>query len=458
MGNPGNTRVLTTLPSELVAHFEEHGQGHVFRFWDELSDGAKQSLLAQLESIDLAAYSSREASQESASLGTLQPSPVTPLDASCKELGEKLITSGKLGVLTVAGGQGTRLGWSGPKGTFPAAPITGKSLFQLVAEQMLFASKKYKIVIPWYIMTSEQNEEETISFLLDNNCFGIDRTDIFIFSQAQIPAVDANGKMLLATKSSIAMNPDGHGGVVTALKTSGALEEMEARGIAYLSYIQIDNPLVHVVDPVFLGMHVGKDSSVEVSSKSIRKKDATERVGVFCNAGSSTIVVEYSDLPLELATQVDTHGDLVFSSGSIAIHMISTSFLQQVADEMPWHRAHKKVAHIDCATGDAVLPNEPNAYKFERFVFDILPMAERSLVVQTIREEEFAPIKNADGNDSPATSKTLQTERSIRWLRNYIEVSESAQVEISPLTASSFEDLSTIELPSSIGDNKACVV
>ena len=307
-------------------------------------------------------------------------------------------------------------------------------------------------------MTSMQNEEATECFLVDNNCFGIDRTDIFIFSQAQIPAVDADGRMLLASKGSIAMNPDGHGGVITALQASGGLEEMESRGIAYLSYIQIDNPLVHVVDPVFLGMHVGDVSSCEVSSKCVQKADAKERVGVFCQVDSATTVVEYSDLPAEFATQTDEQGELLFSAGSIAIHMISIDFLQRVADVMPWHRAHKKVSHIHLETGERVSPQEPNAYKYERFVFDIVPMADRSLVVETKREEEFAPIKNAEGMDSPSTSKALQQARAIRWLRTYIEVHDGAQVEISPLTASSSDDLATVELPSSIDEHGACVV
>ena len=449
---------MIELPSDLVARFEDQGQGHVFRFWDELTETEQRSFLTELNEIDLDLFASLGKTKECSIGQNLSPSPVAMLDESCKERGEELIRNGMLGVLTVAGGQGTRLGWSGPKGTFPAAPISGKSLFQLVAEQVVFASKKYGEKIPWYIMTSMQNEEATECFLVDNNCFGIDRTDIFIFSQAQIPAVDADGRMLLASKGSIAMNPDGHGGVITALQASGGLEEMESRGIAYLSYIQIDNPLVHVVDPVFLGMHVGDVSSCEVSSKCVQKADAKERVGVFCQVDSATTVVEYSDLPVEFATQTDEQGELLFSAGSIAIHMISIDFLQRVADVMPWHRAHKKVSHIHLETGERVSPQEPNAYKYERFVFDIVPMADRSLVVETKREEEFAPIKNAEGMDSPSTSKALQQARAIRWLRTYIEVHDGAQVEISPLTASSSDDLATVELPSSIDEHGACVV
>ena len=455
----GNPRVLSEIPCELQSRLAEHGQEHVFRFWDELDDGAQCKFISQLETINLEQFTSLAGLSCHERKGKLAPAPVVQLEQSCKDSGEEAIRSGALGVLTVAGGQGTRLGWSGPKGTFPAAPITGKSLFQLVAEQIMFSQKKYKTTIPWYIMTSHENEEATISFLLDNNCFGIDRTDIFVFSQGEVPAVDSQGKMLLSSKGSIAMNPDGHGGVISALKISGGLEEMESRGVRYLSYIQIDNPLVHVVDPVFLGMHIGEHSSNEVSSKCVAKLDADERVGVFCLLQDTLTVVEYSDLPSDDATKVDDQDRLLFSAGSIAIHIISVDFINRVANELPWHRAHKKVPFILAETGKQIQPDEPNAFKFERFVFDILPMAQHSLVVETDRAEEFAPIKNATGSDSPESSSALQLERAARWLRmNGFEIPEHARVEISPLTASAPEDLAGIDLPRVIGDDEAMVV
>jgi UDP-N-acetylglucosamine/UDP-N-acetylgalactosamine diphosphorylase len=248
------------------------------------------------------------------------------------------------------------------------------------------------------------------------------------------------------------MNPDGHGGVITALKNSGGLEEMDARGLKYLSYVQIDNPLANVVDPDFLGIHLSEESSKEVSSKCVQKSHPDERVGVFCDVDGNTLIVEYSDLSGKNASEVDDKGELRFSAGSIAIHIMTTEFLQRIADDLPWHKARKKVNHIDLQTGEQVVPDEPNANKYERFVFDVLPLAEKSLVVETKREEEFAPIKNASGNDSVSTSQQLQQDRAVRWLReNGVDVSNSATVEISPLIATSSDDLQRIELPTSIG-------
>ena len=347
----------------------------------------------------------------------MKPSPFVSIsdgteNESLKKTGEEIIRNGQLAVLTVAGGQGTRLGWSGPKGTFPATLITGKSLFQLIAEQIVFASQKYGVSIPWYIMTSNENDGATRSYLVDNNCFGLERTEIFMFTQGEVPAIDADGKMLLTSKNQISMNPDGHGGVIAALKQSGGLEEMVARGIAYLSYVQVDNPLARVIDPVFLALHAdAKQSSAEITSKCVLKTNPDERVGVFCDVDGKTTIVEYSDMSQEDKNLEDNDGSLAYRAGSIAIHMLSTEFLQRIADDLPWHIANKKVEHVSTETGSTVEPSEPNARKFERFVFDVLMFASKPLIVETLREEEFAPIKNAKGADSPTTSHQLQQQR-----------------------------------------------
>jgi UDP-N-acetylglucosamine/UDP-N-acetylgalactosamine diphosphorylase len=443
----------------LQKRIAEHGQEHVLNFWDELTDEQQSEFEQQLTSIDFELLDNLQTQNDKESITQLVPAPVIHLDDSYRKDGIDAIARAELAVLTVAGGQGTRLGWSGPKGTFPATPITGKSLFQIVAEQIVFASKKYNVPIPWYIMTSNENDAVTRAFFLDNNCFGIDRTDIFIFSQGEMPAVDEDGKILLASKSSVAMNPDGHGGVLAALKRSGGLEEMDAKGIKYLSYVQIDNPLAHVIDSDFLGIHLSETSSIEVTSKCVLKSDPEERVGVFCNEDGKTTIVEYSDLPDNYAEEVDEQGNLKFFAGSIAIHLMSTAFLQRVADDLPWHKANKIIPHIDVNSGNPVLPTKPNGYKFERFVFDVLPFAKHSLVVETKREEEFGPIKNATGKDSAKTSQQLQRERAVHWLRmNNVEVSDSATVEISPLNAASWDDLRQIKLPSSIGDVEIVVI
>jgi len=450
---------LSDVPSELQKRVAKHGQNHVLNFWDELDEYQQRQFAEQLESIDFDVLKHLQEQVCKEELGEVCPSKVIKLSDANRDIGIEKIKNGELGVLTVAGGQGTRLGWSGPKGTFPATPITGKSLFQVVAEQIVFASKKYNVSIPWYIMTSVENDAVTRSFLLDNNCFGIDRTDIFIFAQGEFPAVDEHGKILLSSKGVVAMNPDGHGGVIAALKSSGGLDEMDSRGINTISYVQIDNPLANVVDPDFLGIHLCGDSSIEVTSKCVSKSGPDEHVGVFCLVNGKTTIVEYSDLSEQKANEVDEQGNLRFFAGSIAMHMMSTEFLQRIADDLPWHKAIKRVNHIDLQTGEQIIPEEPNAYKYERFVFDVLPLAEHSLVVETERGEEFAPIKNATGNDSAITSQQLQQERAKNWLRAYgVEVSDTATVEISPLLAASSDGLEQIELPSSIGDDEIVVI
>lgn len=456
---------MSDVPKELFQRIAAHGQEHVLSFWDDLNEQEQLTFLQQLESIDFDQFAKLQKlfvqKSEDTHPTIMKPSPFVSIkDASetesLKNAGEELIRNGQLAVLTVAGGQGTRLGWSGPKGTFPATPITGKSLFQLIAEQIVFASKKYGVSIPWYIMTSHENDGATRLYLLDNNCFGLERTEIFRFTQGEIPAIDADGKMLLASKNQISMNPDGHGGVIAALKQSGGLEEMEARGITCLSYVQVDNPLAKVIDPVFLAMHAdSQQSSAEITSKCVLKANPDERVGVFCDVDGKTTIVEYSDMSHEDKYLENSDGALAYRAGSIAIHMLSTKFLQRIADDLPWHIANKKVEHISTETGKTVKPSEPNACKFERFVFDVLMFAATPLIVETLREEEFAPIKNSKGADSPSTSHHLQQQRAANWLKaRGVQVPESAVVEISPLSGSTPEDLETELLPESIEDEE----
>jgi UDP-N-acetylglucosamine/UDP-N-acetylgalactosamine diphosphorylase len=442
---------LITIPIKLQQKLADSKQEHVLNFWEELNDSDRGFLVSQLESIDFDMFATMQQKTENKQVKNITPCETVLLDDKYHNDGVASIKKGEIGVLTVAGGQGTRLGWSGPKGTFPATPVSGKSLFQVIAEQIVFASKKYKTTIPWYIMTSIENDAITRSFLLDNNCFGLDRTDIFLFTQGEVPAVDENGNMLLSSKNKIALNPDGHGGVITALQQSGGLDEMLKRGIKHLSYVQIDNPLAKVIDPNFIGLHISELSSAEASSKCVRKTNPNERVGIFCNVDGNIEVVEYSDLPSEKNNETDSEGQLIYSSGSIALHLFSVEFLQRVAGDLPWHMAHKSVPCIDLKSGNCDEVDAPNAFKFEKFVFDVLPLAKKSIVVETKREEEFAPIKNASGEDSPSTSHAMQQERSRRWLMiSGISVSKQAVVELSPLTASCPEDLDISTLPESI--------
>ncbi len=400
-------------------------------------------------------------------------SPARPYDAEhFRGVGQVLIREGKVAAFTVAGGQGTRLGWNGPKGSYPATVVTGKPLFRCFAEQILASQRKYGVAIPWYIMTSPVNDADTRAFFQDNNYFGLSHNDVYMFPQGMMPAMDAEtGKILLAEKHLPAMAPDGHGGSIKALRSSGAIEDMIARGIEHISYFQVDNPLVNAVDPLFIGLHAeAPDSSGEMSSKMVAKAYPEEKVGVFCRADSKTVVIEYSDLPEELANERSDSGGLSYVAGSIAIHIMSVGFVERLtADEhhfaIPYHRAVKKAPYIDIETGGLIEPMAPNGVKLETFVFDALALAESSIVYETDRVQEFAPIKNAEGVDSVITSHQLQTERAARWLEaNGVRIPRDAdgkveaKIEISPLTALEPADLDATEIPALITQGQEVLV
>ena len=459
---------------------EEFGQEHLLTFADELDANARAQLLDQLADIDIPAAAKL---MQTARAMTFRPPPselIAPAKCIARhpenaqafyEQGEELLAQGKVAAFTVAGGQGTRLGWNGPKGTFPATPITGKPLFRVFAEAIHATTERYGAVVPWYIMTSPINDADTRAFFRDNNYFGLRPTDIVLFPQGVLPSFDPAGKFMLSAAGRVAVNPDGHGGSLRALRTSGTIEDMRGRGIEQISYFQVDNPSVHTLDPLFLGLHVGHESSSgEMSSKMVPKIDAAEKVGVFCEVEGRTCVIEYSDLPDELAGQTDDAGELVFRAGSIAIHLLSVDFVDRLTSDstgspLPLHQARKAVSFVDLESGKLIEPKTPNATKLEMFVFDAVPKAERSLVWETNRVEEFAPIKNATGVDSAVSSHALQVERAARWLesagvtvpRDKNGASE-AELEICSSTALSAAQLAAVELPKSIDPGEQLVL
>lgn len=478
------------------------GQSHVLRFFDELPPDGKRNLLAQVEALDLRALPDlieryvRHKPREHVP-ADLAPAACYPRDArsaarpwdraSYRAKGEELLRAGKIAAFTVAGGQGTRLGFDGPKGVFIGSAVTGKPLFQCLADWILAAQRRFGRRIPWYIMTSPLNHAATVGFFEAHNFCGLDQRDVMFFQQGVMPTFEmATGRVLMAARGEIATNPDGHGGSLRALNASGALDDMRARGVEHISYTQIDNPLVRVIDPVFLGLHAAApDSSGEMSSKMVPKANAGEKVGVFCLGEGKTRVIEYSDMPPELSAATNADGSLRFNAGSIAVHVIGRAFIERLNSAemvvshtgkgaeagapgrfaLPYHRAEKRTPHIDIETGKLVEPPAANAVKLETFVFDAIPLAERSIVLETDRVEEFAPIKNADGADSPRTCREIQTERAARWLEAAgVRVPRRADgapdcvLEISPLTAMDPEDLPRSgRLPAriSVGDELA---
>jgi len=438
------------------------GQDHVLRFWARLSPEQQRTLADQLAALDLDLIARLADEYVRRKPQIRLPTDIRPVGAYPRRPDEgrrklyddavargwQLLREGQVGAFLVAGGQGTRLGYDGPKGEYPVTPVRGKPLFQVFAEQLRAWGQRCGRSIPWYIMTSDVNDAATREFFARHGYFGCDPADIFFFQQGMMPAFAMDGRLLLAQPHSLALSPDGHGGSLRALHRSGALADMRRRGIEHLSYFQVDNPLVHCIDPLFLGLHELTGS--EMSSKTIPKAHPLERVGNFCVGDGVLQVIEYSDLPAELALQTNPDGSLRFNAGSIAIHAFRVSFIERLNAggqlNLPWHRAEKKVPCVDDA-GEPIKPQQPNAVKLEQFVFDAIPLARNPLVYTTDRAEEFSPVKNAEGDDSPATCRCDQIRRAARWLATAgIRVpmrdgEPDATIEISPLFALTAEDL-----------------
>lgn len=448
---------------ELKDAFEAAGQGQVFRFFDELDETQREQLLDDARQIDLVEIKAlvdtllkSDAMHNESLADQLTPASYLPLPANggdadlwtkARAVGEQALREGKVAAFTVAGGQGTRLGFDGPKGTFPVTPILEKPLFQVFAEKIRAAGDRYDKPVPWFLMSSIINHEATLAFFEKNDYFGLGRDQVFCFSQGLMPAVDPNGKILLAEKHRIALSPDGHGGSLRALVRSGATEKMRMRGIEVLSYFQVDNPLVHCIDPVFVGHHLLNQS--ELSSKTVLKTLPEEKVGVFCQQDGQAIVIEYSDLPERLAEQRDEAGKLDFRAGSVAIHLFDRDFVERLGSDsdaattLPFHKANKKVPTVDVA-GNAIDPDHPNGVKFEMFVFDALPFAKNPIIIEAAREDEFSAVKNADGVDSPQTCRDDQMRQFARWLvaadaKPAVDATglPTQAIEISPLVADS---------------------
>lgn len=419
----------------LIQTFEQAKQGQVFEYFDQLDQAGKDKLLAQAAAIDLAEVDrlNRElvqGGQDAASvdLSGLEPASYEPLPANggdaslwaeAKALGEDALRAGRVAAFVVAGGQGTRLGYDGPKGTFPTSPVRQASLFQIFAEKIRYFSERYGKPIPWFIMTSVINHEATEAFFKENDYFGLNSSDVFFFKQGLMPAVNPEGRIMLEAMDSIALSPDGHGGSLRALVRSGAVAEMEKRGIDIISYFQVDNPLVRCIDPEFIGFHVKTGS--KMSSKMLPKAYPEEKVGHFCYQNDRTVVIEYSDMPASMQEETDSEGNLRYLAGSIAIHILDREFVRRMGEgkdestRLPFHRADKKIKTLD-SQGCPYTPEEPNGIKFEMFVFDALPFAENPVIIETAREDDFSPVKNAEGKDSPKTCREDQLRQYARWL------------------------------------------
>ncbi|MCH7884451.1 MAG: UDPGP type 1 family protein [Planctomycetes bacterium] len=425
-------QTLASRYDAALATLQGRGQNHVVRWWDELGVRDKEHLLGQIEAVPWDVLDrlipTHVQSEPHGRIPTdLRPAPVFPstpngdqekLYATASQRGRELIAAGKVAAFTVAGGQGTRLGFDGPKGALPVTPIGGQTLFELFADSIQAARRAFDCSIPWYVMTSQANHQATVRFFEEHDYFGLPEEDVALFEQGMLPALDFKGRLLLDRKDGLALAPDGHGGSLKALARSGALSDARQRGCSILSYFQVDNPLVKPFDPLFIGLHASTGS--EMSTKVTRKADDLERVGNLCLADGRLTVIEYTEFPQHLAGQKNPDGRRTFDAGNIAIHLLDVSFVERLVAEsldLPFRRAEKVVPYID-ESGRRVEPDKPNAVKLEKFVFDALPLAKNPLVLEVERAEEFSPIKNAAGVDSLETAQRAQIARACRWLES----------------------------------------
>lgn len=439
-----------------------HGQEHVLAFWDSLSQDERSSLAAQIDSIDFDLLGSfaKGRSFQAQAIGDIAPAPFIRLpsdDEGAKrwkdadETGRKAIADGRVAAFVVAGGQGTRLGFDGPKGCFPIGPVTERSLFRIHVEKVLAASQRFGRSIPFLVMTSAANDEDTRRYFEENSFFGLDAAIVRIFRQDEMPAVDADGRLILETPSRIFMSPNGHGGSIKALWDSGAIEWLESLGIDVISYFQVDNPLARVVEASFIGFHLAEGA--DMSLKLLRRTIPDEKLGIWTLSGGRPRVIEYIDMPPEKMRARDDAGELLFAGGSIAINILSVPFVRRLNEKgfaLPFHRAKKKIPFVNEA-GETVEPSEANGTKFETFVFDALAFAEKSIGVETSREEEFSPVKNASGVDSPETARRDMSRLYAKWLAAVgvnVPLADDGYplhaVEISPLVAEGGDDLKTV--------------
>ena len=330
-----------------------------------------------------------------------------------KELGENIIKEGKYAVVTMAGGQGTRLGHKGPKGTFKVS-VNGqeKYLFQIIVESLQKAIEVYGVAIKWYIMVSNENEKDTKTFLKEHNYFGYPEEKVKFFVQGNLPLIDTNGQFIIDKNKLIKEASDGNGSIYESLKRCKILDDMKQSGIEWIFVGGVDNILLKIIDPILTGITI-KENNI-IASKSVVKKDPRERVGVFCKIDGKPGVIEYTELPEKMAVMRDEKGELIYGEVNILSHLYSIKALEQLANvKLPYHVAFKKANFLD-ENEKFVEVSEPNAYKFESFIFDAFKNYEDMSILRVKREDEFATIKNATGSDSPETAIKLYEDFQIR--------------------------------------------
>lgn len=394
---------------------QKYGQEHLLNSFNSLSKERQSELLDAIlttnfkQMQELYETTKIKANFENAKLEPI--SHVTKAELSQAELekytslGEEAIKAGKLAVVTMAGGQGTRLGHNGPKGTYDLGLDSHQSIFEILCDTMKEACEKYHVTIPWYLMTSDANNEDTIQFFKDHNYFGYPKEAVSFFIQGKLPMIDTQGKILLNEDGTMKLAADGHGGIFEAMRKNGVLYDMKEKGIEWVYIGGVDNVLAKMVDPVLTGLAISEGTLM--AGKSVVKANPHERVGVFCKKDNKPNVIEYTEISDELAERTDEKGELLYGESHILCNQFHLSALEQIStNKLPYHVAFKKASYLN-DKGEVVEPTEPNAYKFEAFLFDAFSTVDSMSILRVKREDEFAPVKNAEGVDSPETARAL---------------------------------------------------
>ena len=400
---------------EAIKKLEKYGQEHLLNNYKFLDDEKKEKIIKQIKNIDfdqtidlfnITTKSLKKPDGEISSIEYVDKSKLSKEEYDrYYEIGKKKIEEGKYAVVTMAGGQGTRLGYVAPKGTFKIGGGVEKSLFEALSDTIKEARNKYNTNIPWYIMTSRENNNATEKFFEKHDFFGLPYEDVKFFKQGELPMLDTNGKLMLDETGMIKLAADGHGGVFESLYKNGYLEDMKARGIEWIFISGVDNVLAGLVDPIAVGLAVAEGTLA--TGKSVVKRDPEEKVGVFCKKNGRPYVIEYTEITDEMANAKDSNGELIYGESHILTNLFNIKALENISqNKLPYHKAFKKAKYMD-ENGEIIKPEKPNAYKYETFIFDAFESLESMSVLRVKREDEFAPLKNADGEDSPDTAREL---------------------------------------------------
>jgi UDP-N-acetylglucosamine/UDP-N-acetylgalactosamine diphosphorylase len=438
---------MMDIPPDIADLLRRFGQEHLLFGLPRLTEAAQQRFFDELRALDLPRLQAehRRAFEQNRipELDRLDIIPkVTGGSPESRAIGEAALARGEVAVILVAGGRGSRLGFDRPKGLYPIGPLSGSSLFQIHCEKIQARRRRHGGRLPLLIMTSDATHDETVAYFEEQRFFGLPRHDVHFFRQGTLPVLALHEfRLLLDEPGQLRRTPNGHGGLLEALRGSGLLDELHGQGVRYLYYFQVDNPLVHIADPIFLGEHIRRRS--EASSKVVPKAKPTDKLGNLVLVDGRCAIIEYHE-PDAQQVWSQKQGRYLFLDGSPAIHIFSVDFLRRLVEQrfqLPWHFARKRVDHLD-EQGQRVRPERENALQLETFIFDILPQAERWLAMETTHEEEFAPLKNGEQDpvDNPTTVRRAISDRAKRWLAQ-AGVEVEGQAEVSPLFALEPDDL-----------------